>query len=285
MGRLTSLLIVGLVALAGCTASGTEVTDEPSSTTASGRLTVPDAVVTFPRPFQAARLVEAQVLTNYPADALIHSARLESPLFADSPARETGVRLFPDWTNLVRLPLGTAVCPAPDGETTLVLEMTVDGRDVTETVTADDSALRQINAAECAQQAVLDVATPSFGPVESQDATELHTTIVLTRGPSQPGEPVTLSSMTGNIVYIVTLDEDANHTLVVGADSMAVPATITVGRCDPHVFAESKKLFVFPVYLAIGDAEPGYVEIQPDATAEAALKQLFSDCGEAERSD
>jgi hypothetical protein len=130
---------------------------------------------------------------------------------------------------------------------------------------------------------VLDVATPSFGPVGSQDAVELRTTIVLTRGGASPDQPVTLAQMTGNIVYIVTLGEGANRTLAPGEVALAVPATVTVGRCDPHVFAESKKLFVFPVYLGVGDAEPAFVEIQPDAVTEAALKQLFSDCGEAER--
>ena len=156
---------------------------------------------------------------------------------------------------------------------------------VTETVAFDDAVLRKINADECAEQAVLDVATPSFGPVESQTASEMHTTIVMTRGSSMTDAPVTLTSMTGNIVFIVRLDAPADATLDPGEASLAVPAVISVGRCDPHVFAESKKTFVFPVRLTIGDAAPAYVEIQPDPTARAALQQLFNDCGDAARSD
>jgi len=64
-----------------------------------------------------------------------------------------------------------------------------------------------------------------------------------------------------------------------------MPAVITVARCDPHVFAESKKTFVFPVRLAIGDAKPSYVEIQPDPTMRAALQSLFDACGAADRDD
>ncbi|MGC4175445.1 hypothetical protein [Demequina sp.] len=272
-----------MLALAGCTAA--QVTESAEPTVASGRLTVPDAVVTFPRTLQAARLVEAQVVTSREADALVTSARLESPLFVDSPARDGEVRLFPEWKNRVRVPLGTAVCPAPQGESVVVLRLVVDGRAVTEDLEFDDSVLRAINAEECAQAAVLDVATPSFGPVTRQDAASLDTTIVLTRGGSEEAAPVSLTSMTGNIVYIVTLDQDADRILAGGEASLAVPAVISVGRCDPHVFAESKKTFVFPVRLSVSDRDPSYVEIQPDEVTRSALQQLFDDCGEAERGD
>jgi hypothetical protein len=247
-------------------------------------VTQPDAVVTFPRTLQAARLVEAQVRTEGEVDAVVVSAVLESPLFADSPERESEVRLFPDWANRVRLPLGEPVCSAASGDTTVVLTIDAGGERRTEVLSVpDDAVLRQINAEECEQRAVLDVATPSFGEVESQTSAEVRTTIVLTRGDSLPSEPVTLTAMTGNIVYIVELDAAANTTLAPGEASLEVPATVRVGRCDPHVFAESKKTFVFPVHLGVGDAEPAYVEIQPDPVTRAALQKLFDDCGEAQR--
>jgi len=288
MKRTGALALACLLALSACTVPDAPATPSADVTAALGRVTEPDAVITFPRTLQAARLVEAQVHIARDADAAVISATLDSPLFADSPARDGRVRLFADWDNRVRVPLGTAVCPAPDGEiaegdTTVILTLEVDGEEVTEVVTADDAALRKINAEECAAQAVLDVATPSFGAIESQDASLIDTTIVVTRGDSKPEEPVTLSGMTGNIVFIVRLDEDGPRTLAAGEESIAVPAEILVGRCDPHVFAESKKTFVFPVRLAVGDAEPGYVEIQPDDVTRAAMQQLFEDCGEAER--
>ena len=267
-----------LCALAGCSAPTAGPSETAQASEPSGRITVPDAVVTFPRTLQADRMVEAQVVTAGPGDAVVTSARLESPLFADSPTRDSGPRLFPDWANRVRVPLGEAVCPAPVGESTVALTITIDGREVTETLEFDDAVLLKINADECAEQAVLDVAAPSFGPVESQTASEIHTTIVMTRGAAQRTSPVALSSMTGNIVYIVTLDAAADATLDAGQETIAVPAVVTVGRCDPHVFAESKKTFVFPVRLAIDGAEPAYVEIQPDPTARAALQALFNTC-------
>ncbi len=238
-------------------------------------------MVTFPRSFQAARQVVAEVLTVRDADVEVSSARLDSPLFLDSPLRDSTVSLFAHWSNHVRLPLGTAACPAREGPSTIVLSLTVDGRPVEERLAMDDAVLRKINAEECAQQAVLDVASPSFGPVESQNALELHTSIVLTRGGSMPDAPVTLTSMTGNIVFNVALSETANRVMDAGMPTLAVPAVVTVARCDPHVFAESKKTFVFPVRLAVGDAESAYVEIGPDATAQAALQELFNSCGAA----
>ena len=162
------------------------------------------------------------------------------------------------------------------------LTIVVDGVETVETLAAGDEKLREINATECAQQAILDVAQPSFGAVESQTAAEMTTSIVLTRGDVATDMPVTLTSMTGNIVFIVTLGGEP-RTLAPGEASLSVPAVISVGRCDPHVFAESKKTFVFPVFLAIGDAEPAYVEIQPDAVTRQALQGLFDSCGEAQR--
>ncbi len=271
-------VIALLCALAGCSAPPVGASASAQVSGPSGRITVPDAVVTFPRTLQADRMVEAQVVTAGPGDAVVTSARLESPLFADSPPRDSGPRLFPDWANRVRVPLGKAVCPAPVGSSTVALTIRLDGREVTETLSIDDSVLRKINADECAQQAVLDVATPSFGPVESQSDSEMRTSIVLTRGNSHTTSPVTLTSMTGNIVFIVTLAAGADATLEPGQVSTAVPAVVTVGRCDPHVFAESKKTFVFPVRLAIDGAEPAYVEIQPDPASRAALQALFNTC-------
>jgi len=260
------------VLLGACAPHGPDptVSDRP------GRVTEAFADIAFPRTLQAERLVEVRVLTPSDAHVVVTSARLESPLFADSPTRDGEVRLFPDWTNRVRVPLGTALCPAPAGETSVALTLSVDGRLVTETLRGDDSVLRQINAEECAQQAVLDVATPSFGPIIRQDAASLETTIVVTRGAESRDQPVTLTSMTGNIVFIVRLGDPRQ--LAPGMDALAVPAEVTVGRCDPHVFAESKKTFVFPVMLAVGAAEPAYVEIQPDPAARGALQRLFEDC-------
>lgn len=283
--RRTALLVACALALAACSPPTAQVTPSADVASASGRVTQPDAALTYPRPFQAARLVEARVLTEGEGRGIVVAARLESPLFADSPPRESPARLDPGRGNPVRLPLGSPVCPAPPGESTVVMTIEADGREVTETVVVDDSVLRDINADECAAQAVLDVAAPSFGAVETQTTEAIETTIVLKRGDTTPGAPVTLDAMTGNIVFAIDLDEAAERTLAAGAASLAVPAVVRVGRCDPHVFAESKKTWVFPVYLAVGDAEPAYVEIQPDDVTRAALQQLFDDCGEAERAD
>jgi hypothetical protein len=278
MARSFLLAALALLALAACSAPAPSPTSPAPA--AASRVTEEGVYVAFPRTLQAARMVEAQVHTVRDADVLVSSARLVSPLFADSPARDGEIRLFPDWTNHVRLFLGTPVCPAPGGATTVVLTMTVDGVPTTETLVADDTELRQINAEECAEQAVLDVATPTFGPVESQTTAELHTTIVLARGTARTDEPVVLDSMTGNIVFIIRLEPDAPTTLAPGEASLSVPAVVSVGRCDPHVFAESKKTFVFPLHMTIGDDEASYVEIQPDPTTQAALQQLFDDCGD-----
>ena len=88
MSRLGVIAVACAVLLAGCTGADAGASHSPNPAAASGRVTVPDAVVEFPRTLQAARMVEALVTTNGDAGALVTSARLDSPLFADSPARD-----------------------------------------------------------------------------------------------------------------------------------------------------------------------------------------------------
>ena len=279
---------VGIAALVSVLGGCSDAPDAELGTAVASpvaAVTAGEATVTFPRTLQADRLVEAQVRTTRDADVVVIAAQLDSPLFVDSPERESTVRLFADWDNRVRLPLGAPECgqSEPGGQSHVVLRLTVNGKQKVETLrVVDDAKLREIRDAECAQQAVLDVAEPSFGSVESQTAETMMTSIVLTRGDVDTDAPVTITAMTGNIVFIIEL-ADEPRTLAPGQASLSVPAVVRVGRCDPHVFAESKKTFVFPVHLAIGDAEPSYVEIQPDPVTREALQQLFVSCGEAQR--
>lgn len=267
-------------ALAGC-AGGPAIPSGPPIPPVA----VPTVEVTYPRTLQAARMVEARVALRDDLESLgvsddiaVTNAYLDSPLFVTGDAWDSLVRLFPDWLKPVRLPLGEPVCPAPAGESRVVLFIDVDGRPTQQTLVVDDDAvLREINADECAQRAVLDEAAPSFGPVEEETPTEVHTSVVLTRGTGV--SPVTLDSATGNIIFIVTLDETAPRSLAADETMVAVPATVTVGRCDPHAFAESKKTFVFPARLAVGQAEPAYVEFSPGPDVRAAFQRIFDACG------
>lgn len=258
---------------AGCT-SPTVASPSP---TAVERVTTASAELEYPRTHQADRLLEVRVTTAREADALVTAVQLESPLFADNPVRDSNVRLYPDHENRVRVPLGVAVCPAAGGDSEAVLTMLVDGTEVVETVAIPADVLTEINAVECEAQAVLDQAAPSFGAIESREGDVVRTSLVLTRGTG--AAPVTLERITGNIVFAIEVDEGAERTLAAGASVLAVPVTVTVGRCDPHVFAESKKTFVFPVYLSVDGGEAQVVEFIPPDDVKAVLQEAFSACG------
>jgi|GEM_PF-1249301 len=282
--RAKAVFAAALVSVLGVTATACATTAEtsPSPETApasadAARVTTAQAGLQFPRTHQADRLLEVRVTTARAADALVTAVRLESPMFADNPARDSNVRLYQDHENRVRVPLGVPVCPAGDGDSTVVLTMLADGAEVSETVTVPAEVLAEINAAECVQQAVLDEAAPSFGEIESRDGAEVRTSLVLTRGTGV--EPVTLERITGNIVFAIEVDEGAERTLAAGEAALAVPVTVTVARCDPHVFAESKKTFVFPVHLSVGEGEPQVVEFIPPGAVKDVLQAAFSACG------
>jgi hypothetical protein len=49
----------------------------------------------------------------------------------------------------------------------------------------------------------------------------------------------------------------------------------TAASCEPHVLAETKQPFVFPLSVVVGDAGPVAVPLPVDATQEALLWDLL----------
>jgi hypothetical protein len=60
-----------------------------------------------------------------------------------------------------------------------------------------------------------------------------------------------------------------------GEDRTAADVAFTAASCEPHVLAETKQPFVFPLSVVVGDAEPVAVPLPVDATQEALLWDLL----------
>ncbi len=253
------------------------------------------ADVAFPRTLQADRFVEVQ-LTGAAGDGwLVTSAALESTMFSPVTPTPSNVRLFGGYVARVRVPLGEAICSAGTGEAIAHLTLKNDGgagidgtvtdgkaTDTEVTVNLPPEVLAGINADECATRAVTDAASPSLGAPEATLGTTVETTLTLTRGEAGDGAEVSLTGMRGSVVFDMSPRGGFQlpTLLAVGDRSLAVPVDIVATRCDPHVFAESKKTFVFAVWLSIDGGPERYVELRPDAALEDALQAAFDACGE-----
>lgn len=51
--------------------------------------------------------------------------------------------------------------------------------------------------------------------------------------------------------------------LTAGQAELRLPVRVTPSRCDPHAFADAKQGFLFPVWVALDDAEPQYMRFTP----------------------
>lgn len=282
--------LVGAVTLvlAGCTAMGDDAPGVPSATPTG---TTPElaADVGFPRTLQAERKVELRVTGAEGDDWSVTSATVTSGYFEPLDTTEHTSRLFEGWTAHVPVPLGAALCPAVGAEASAVLTLASDaGETATVTVPLPTDVLAGINADECAVREVTDVAAPAWGRADASAGASVDTTLTLTRGAGEGGAAggagdlaIELVEMKGSVIFDVEPRDGAALPLVLasGQGEAVLPVTITATRCEPHAFAESKKTFVFAVWISVGGDEPAYVEVRPDQALKGALQSAFDACG------
>ncbi|WNM27153.1 hypothetical protein RN607_13255 [Demequina capsici] len=301
MRRSSPLLALAcVVALAGC--GGSPGVDAPDGSTSAAAVSASSAAtssswagtgwdasaatvdIAFPRTLQADRKIEVRLDGVVTDDAVVVGAMLDSPRFMPTNQVAENVRIFDGYTTRVRVPLGAVVCDPPDAGTTVTLEVSVDGVVQSLTLPAPDEVLAGIAADECAMKAVQDAAPVAFGSDATRSGTDVDTTLVLTRG-TAAGD-VVLDSVAGSVVFdLAGIDGAVPTTLAAGSDQVVVPVRLSATRCDPHVFAESKKTFVFRVWEAVDGAAPAYVEIRPPAALQDLLQQAFDECGSSSRSE
>ena len=66
--------------------------------------------------------------------------------------------------------------------------------------------------------------------------------------------------------------------LELGAGQQRATAGVafTAASCEPHVLADTKQPFVFPLWVAVGDAEPVPVPLPVDTGQQALLQDLLA---------
>ena len=210
----------------------------------------PDAPVLYPRTLQADRTVEVRVRSMGGEDVVVTGGALDSGLFEPAPPTERDVRVYPGYQARARLPLGEPTCPPVGDDAAAELTVEVDGVEGRQRVAVDGAALVEINREECAMRAA-----------------------------------VTLTSVAGSVIF--AMDAAAGSlpaTLGPGDDARQVPVSIRVARCDPHAFAESKKTFLFKVWMTMDGGPEAYIEVYAGGELREALQDLFDACGESARS-
>lgn len=165
---------------------------------------------------------------------------------------------------------GTAVCSGTVAPTTVALGTTTGRRELT---LPTDALLPRLRARECALDRLAEAVRLSLADLHRSGDTVVGS-LVLQRG-SRP-DPVRLTSTDGSVIFTLRtgpLPVD----LPAGAARASVPVTFDAARCDPHALIESKRTYVFPLYVSLAGAEPLYTTVSPDAPGKAVMEQLLLD--------
>ena len=274
-------LVAGLV-LGGCSATTDDAA--PSSVTSSDAA-VPTLTgdVAFPRILQAERWVEVRLSGTENDDWVVTSAALDANTFAPVPATKTNVRLFRGYVAHVRVPLGVATCPAATGDSIAKIIVANGAGAVAKLeVPLPTAVLDGINADECATRKVLDVASPSLGAASAASGMSVDTTLTIARGAAGAGAAVAVTALRGSVIFDLAPRQGATLPAVLapGQQDVTVPVTFTATRCDGHAIAESKKTFVFGVWLTVDGGPATYLEVRPDAALEAVLQSAIDRCAQ-----
>ncbi|MBB3677866.1 hypothetical protein [Modestobacter versicolor] len=271
---------VGLVlVLAGCGSTDPVAAPAPSSSSAAVVQTLPEVpgiaaeAVQLRTDAAVGGQVQVRVTDTGPAPFTVTAVQLDSPGFAPLPPRAVTARYAPGRTIDLPTPFGAVDCSAavdPVGARLTVVRPDGAVEELRVPLTGDTMA--QVHAGACAVADVL--AVVGIAVEDLADAGETMTgEVVLTRRSGD--EPVEVTRLGGSVVLEPVPDGDLPVTLAAEERELRVPVTFDAARCDPHALAETKKPFVFPLAVTVGDGESVPVDLPLDDAQEGRLQDLL----------
>ena len=201
----------------------------------------------------------------------VTAVALDSPGFAPLPATPLRAEFAPGRVIDLPTPYGEPRCDAAPEPAAARLTLTrPDGRVEDLRVPLSAEVLGRIHRRECAVRAVGEVVDIAVAGLREQgDAVTGE--LVLTRVGA--GERVTAERLSRSVLLDVAA-EGLPIELDPGERTASVPVRFTPATCDPHVLAETKKPYVFPVVVTVGQGEEVPVDLPLDAAARDLLAAL-----------
>lgn len=201
------------------------------------------------------------------------SVQLDSPGFASVPAKPVTARYAPGQTIDLPTPFGAVDCSVgvdPVGARVTVLRPDATTEELLLPLAGDTMA--RVHGAECAVADVLAVVGITVDDLADAGST-MTGEVVLARREGR--EPVEVSRLGGSVVLEPLPDDDLPVTLAAGEQELRIPVTFDAARCDPHALAETKKPFVFPLAVTVGDGDPVPVPLPLTDAHKAQLQGLL----------
>jgi hypothetical protein len=200
----------------------------------------------------------------------VTAVALRSPGFAPEPMKAITAEYAPGRVIDLPVPYGAPVCDAAPVPTAAdVTIVRPDGAVEEVQVPAAADVLELMHSEECAVlavTAVVDIAVTDL----HDDGDTLAGSLTLTR--RKGSEAIRATRLSRSVLIEPTadlpLDLDGDE------DSASAPVSFTPASCDPHVLAETKKPYVFPLAVTVGDDDEVPVDLPLDQAARDQLAAL-----------
>ncbi|MGY1633064.1 hypothetical protein ACI784_15290 [Geodermatophilus sp. SYSU D01186] len=222
--------------------------------------------------------VQVRVTDSGTEPFTVTAVALDSPGFAALPPTSLTAEFAPGRVIDLPTPYGEPDCAAGPDPVAARLTLTRAGGTVEEVrvpLAGDD--LSVVHREECAVAGVVAVAGVALTglTVDGEMATG---SVVLTRR-GDDDRAVAVTDVRGSVLVDVAL---AGLPLELGAgqDEASGAITLTVATCEPHVLAETKQPFLFPLQVVVGDGEAVPVPLPVDEAQQQLLWALVDGvCG------
>ncbi len=203
----------------------------------------------------------------------VTAVALDSPGFAPLPATALTAAFEPGRTIALRTSYGEPDCaahPSPVAARLTVVRPDGAVEELRVPLAGDD--LDVVHREECAVAGVL--AVVDVGLVGLVAAGESVTgSVVLTRAGDDDRAVAVVDARRSVVLDVAVAGLPLE--LAPGEERATADVAFTAASCEPHVLAETKQPFVFPLSVALGDAEPVAVPLPVDAAQEALLWDLL----------
>ena len=217
--------------------------------------------------------VHVRVTDTGDAPFTVTAVAIDSPGFAPLPPTALTAAFEPGRTVDLRTAYGEPDCAAqPDALAARLTVARPDGtvEELRVPVAGDD--LDVVHRDACAVAGVLAVAGTGLTDLAAA-GDSVTGTLVLTRT-GDDDRAVTVVDARRSVVLDLAVD-GLPLVLRPGEERATAGVTFTAASCEPHVLADTKQPFVFPLWIAVGDAEPVPVPLSVDPAQQALLWDLL----------
>lgn len=267
MRRAAVLSTLVVLLAAGCGPSRPPVAASPSTLPPVGELT--GEVVRLRTDEAVGGRVQVRLTATEPLT--VTAVALQSPAFTAQPPTVEDTDYRAGQTIDLPVPFGAVDCDQPVDPVAARVTVVLGGAVEDLVVPLAGDALATVAGEECAvarfaAAVTLEVRGLTDGP---DDVTG---DVVLTRVAGHD-EDVEVAALGRSVLLQPTTS--TGLPAVLGDDELVLPLRITLATCEPHVLAEAKKPFVFPLRVRVGDTEA--VPDLPFTDAQRAQLQALVD--------